>query len=70
MEKEDVHWDYGEDGDAHATCLEIRDNFVVNVAVNNDEGQEFWTINCFRPFIKLRMTLLMHGVLHMRLVMM
>ncbi len=54
MEKEDVHWDYGEDGDAHATCLEIRDNFVVNVAVNNDEGQEFWTINYFRPLHKIK----------------
>jgi hypothetical protein len=38
MEEEDVNWDYGEDGDALATCLEIGDNFVVNVVANNDEG--------------------------------
>jgi hypothetical protein len=37
MEKEDAHWDYGEDGDALVACLEIGDNFVVNVTINIDE---------------------------------
>jgi hypothetical protein len=54
MEEEDVHWDYGEDGNALATCLEIGDNFAVNAIANNDEGQEFWIIKCLRPFHKIK----------------
>jgi len=38
MEEEDVNWDYGEDGNVLITCLEIGNNFVVNVVVDNDEG--------------------------------
>jgi hypothetical protein len=54
MEEEYVHWDYGEDGDALATCLEIGDNFAVNAVVDDDEGQEFWIIKCSRPFHKVK----------------
>jgi len=53
MEEEDVNWDYGEDGNALATCLEIGDNFVVNAIANNDEGQEFWLIRCSKPLHKV-----------------
>jgi len=53
MEEEDVNWDYGEDGDAFTTCLEIGDNFVINVATNNDEGQEFWLVRCLKPLHKV-----------------
>jgi hypothetical protein len=49
MEEEDAHWDYGEDGDALVACLEIGDTFVVNVATNNDEDQEFWIVKCSKP---------------------
>ncbi len=71
MEEEDAHWDYGEDGDALVACLEIGDIFVVNVATNNDEDQEFWIIKCSKPLhIELIKTLLMRGVFHVRLVMM
>jgi hypothetical protein len=34
MEEEDVNWDYSEDGDALAICLEIGDNFAINVVVD------------------------------------
>jgi hypothetical protein len=33
-----VNWDYGEEGNALATCVEIGDNFDVNATVDNDEG--------------------------------
>jgi hypothetical protein len=38
MEEEDVNWDFGDDEDTLATCLEIGDNFVVNAIADNDEG--------------------------------
>ncbi len=53
MEKEDVNQDFGEDGDTLATCLEIRDNFVVNVVTDNDEGQEFCLTRCSKPLHKI-----------------
>jgi hypothetical protein len=53
MEEEDVNWDYGEDGNVLITCLEIGNNFVVNVVVDNDEGQEFWLIRCSKPLHKV-----------------
>jgi hypothetical protein len=62
MEEEDIHWDYGEDGDALATCLEIANNFDVNATTNNDKAKSFGLSNAQGLFIKLIMTLLMRGV--------
>ncbi len=55
MEEENVHdWDYGEDGNALAPCLEIGDNYVINIAIDNDESQKFWIIKCSKPLHKVK----------------
>ncbi len=68
MEEEDINWDYGDDGNALATYLEIGDNFDINATIDNDEGQDSWFIGVQSLFIKLIKISLMHGVHHMRLV--
>jgi hypothetical protein len=46
---DDTGGDFQDDAEILATTVDIGDNVVVNAALENSEGCDFWIINCTRP---------------------